>query len=195
MQIVKITQAAIFTEAVTCAMINELAVMVGMTEAQIAAAAKQDLKGGSKTVNKLSCAKLRTIVGKKLHDSVDFGDAFANGGLEVEFACLPDLEPEVDISKAGANKSTAAGNRSRAAGKFAGAYHINAKGKATLAAVQSNDPGRWEIVQHILACSTVESFLKASPAKAVKKVGSLTTASTEFNYAVRSGWVVPGVAA
>ncbi len=195
MQIVKITQSAIFTEAVTCAMIIELAAMVGMTEEQINKAGQQELKGGSKTVNKLSCAKLRTIVGKKLHDSPDFGESFANGGIEVEFTCLPDLEPEADISQAGKNKSTATGQRSRAAGKFTGAYHINAKGKATLANVQATDPGRWEIVQHILACSTVESFLKASPAKAVKKVGSLTTASTEFNYAVRSGWVVPGVAA
>jgi len=188
MQIIKITQAAIFTNAVTLPMLQELAALVGMTEAQVTAAANQQLKNASKTVDTLTFGKLRTIVAKKLHDSTDYGATFVAGDLEVEFACLPDLQ-EPDINASGKNKSTPAGNRTRAAGKFTGAYTINAKGRATLASVEQSDPGRWDIVKHILACATVEDFLKAAPPKAVKKVGSLTTASTEFNYSVRSGWV------
>lgn len=190
MQVIKITHDNLMSEEVTCPMVEELAVMVEMSAEQIAVAIKQDLRNASKNVAKLSCGKLRTIVNKRLADSVDYGDAFKTGGLEVEFECLPDLEVEPDISSAGKNKSTATGARSKATGgKFAGAYIITPKGIATLAAVEKSDPGRWEIVQHILAARSTEDFYKLSPAKAVKKVGSMTSAATELNYSVRSGWV------
>jgi hypothetical protein len=192
MQIIKTNHAAIFSTAFTYPMLEELAAFVDMTPDQIKQAASATLKGASKTVAALCAPKLRTMICKKLTEAQDYGAAFTEGNLEMEFTCLPDIvAEEQDIGNAGKNKSTVSGKRSHATGgKMSGAYTVNAKGNASLSAVEQRDAGRWEIVKHILACASVEEFAKVAPAKAIKKVGSLTTASSEFNYAVRSGWIV-----
>lgn len=196
MQIIKTTTNAIFSTAFTLEMLTELATKyIGMSQAAVDKIAKQTLNkaatgngkergnGASAGVGNLEFAKLRTVIVQKLQDSQDFGATFKTSELELEFACLPDL----DIGKAGANKRTTRANK----GSLAGAYTVTTKGVNTLKAVEQSDPGRWEIVQHIIANGDFAAYSKAAPQKAVKKVGSITTAAAEMTYAVRSGWVVP----
>ena len=69
------------------------------------------------------------------------------------------------------------------------AYTITAKGKFALGSCQGRDPGRWAIVQHLLCCTTAAAFYAAAPIKAVKQVGAVTSAKSEFGYAVKMGWL------
>lgn len=190
MQIVKVTQAAIFSEAVTLPMLAELAELVGMSMEQFTSARDGKLSKASKGMDKLTFGKLRTIVAKKLHDSTDFGATFAEGSLEVEFACLADL-PEPDINNAGKNKSTATGQRSRATGGKAalkGAYVVVKNG---LKCNAEKDPEKFAMWQHVWNCTSFEEFFKVAPAKAVTATGRIITASSEIQWAVKSGWIKP----
>lgn len=190
MQIVKITHSAIMSEAVNFAMLSELAALVGMSVEQLNNAAKGVLAKSSKNVQQLSYGKLRTIITKKLHDSVDFGATFAAGSLEVEFNCLPDIA-EPNINDAGKNKSTSSGQRSRATGgkpALKGAYVVVKNG---LKCNKEQDPEKYALWQFVWTCNTFEDFFAKAPAKAITKTGRIITASSEIQWAVKSGWIKP----
>lgn len=186
MQIIKITSSSLLSLVVTCEMVAELAAssFVGMSPEQIRSALNSDLKKPSKNMANLPCAKLRTIVAKKLTDNPDI--PFASGEFEFEFNCLPDIE--LDINEVGKNKVRKVGNKRPV---LTGNYRLSPKGRDTLRKVQENDPGRWEIVKHILENSAFEQLFKVAPTKAIKKVGSITTPSVEMSYSIKSGWVIP----
>jgi hypothetical protein len=195
MQIIKTSHSAVFSAAFTLAMLTECATKYcGMSEVAVTKLSKQVLSkvtngntrtgpGAKSGVGDLEFSKLRTVIVQKLHDSQDYGDAFKTNDLELEYTCLPDL----DIGKAGANK--ASGKTRASASKLQGAYTITDKGRAALAAVRNSDPGRWNIVQHILANNDFAAYVATAPAKEVKKVGAVTTSAAEMSYSMRSGWV------
>lgn len=167
MQIVKITTASIANAAqVTPEMISELVTKLNLTV--------KPKKG-----EEVATAQRNAVI-KALSGDNDYGNLAE--GFDFEFETLPDL----DIGNAGANK-----RGTRKTNKFSGAYKLTDKGLATLKAVEQSDPGRWEIVQHIVKSTSFEEFAKAAPVKAVKKVGAMTTAASEMAYSVRSGWVTP----
>ena len=114
MQPIIITKDSLFSEAVTCAMLREMASkLFSMSDEAIEKSASEPLTKGTKHMKELTCAKLRTILATKLANSLDdeYGQLWRNGELEVEFDHLPDL----DINKAGANtkRGGATGTRAR----------------------------------------------------------------------------------
>jgi hypothetical protein len=191
MQIIKITHASLMSEVVTVEMVAELALFVGMSAEQIMVASAQVLRGASKSVAQLTVGKLRTMVNKKLCDSIDLGELFKNGELEVEFTCLPDEEvEELDIAKAGKNKSTASGKRSTATGgigELKGSYTVvTRKGlKCTI----DTDPEKTALWDFVWNCNTFEQYFATAPKKAITRTGRIITASSEIRWAVKSGWI------
>lgn len=193
MQIVTVTKSALFSEAFTIAMLTELGSRyLGMSDEAIAKTAAATLAKPSKDMINLSYAKLRTVLATKLGNSPDYDATFKEGKLELEFDCLPDL----DIGKAGANKRTrkTAGDataKRTPVGRTprTGAYKV-AKRSGSMEA----DAGKWEIWQHVWACSSFEEYFAKSPAKGVTKTGRVITAASEMGWAIKSGWIVPEVA-
>lgn len=194
MQIVTVTKSALFSEAFTIAMLTEVGVRyLGMSEEAVTKTATATLAKASKTMANVSYAKLRTVIATKLGNHPDYNDTFNSGELQLEFDCLPDL----DIGKAGANKRTrkttstgeAATKRATGATPRTGAYKV-AKRSGSMEA----DPGKWEIWQHVWACSSFEEYFAKSPAKGVTKTGRVITAASEMGWAIKSGWIVPEVA-
>lgn len=179
---VTITRDSILSAAVTCDMLVELAVShCGYTADVAKDLATKTLSRPSKLLQGLDCAKLRTIVAQKLELIAGFTD----GVFSHCFVCLKD-EADEDISKAGANTGGV-----RRGSKLAGAYYV-AK-KPTSASVLGGDAGKWEIWQHVWNCASFEEFFKAAPAKGVTSTNRPISASTEINWAVKSGWIVAGV--
>ena len=195
MQIVTVTKSALFSEAFTFAMLTEVAVRyLGMSDEAVAKTATATLAKASKTVANVSYAKLRTVIATKLGNHPDYNDTFNSGELQLEFDCLPDL----DISKAGANKRTRktapageATTKRAPAGRTprTGAYKV-----AKRSGSMETDAGKWEIWQHVWSCSSFEEYFTKSPAKGVTKTGRVITAASEMGWAIKSGWIVPEVA-
>lgn len=204
MQVIKITAAAFLTEAVTCEQVVQIALALGMTQTYCDTMLAQSLKGasrgngragkgGSNGVGNLTCAKLRTIVMKKLSEPNDLVSDFATGnGFDFEFTgpSFPDetAAPEQDINKAGANKR---GTGAPRASKLTGGYVVVKKG---LKCTAEQDPEKYAMWQHVWNCSSFEQFFAAAPAKAITKTGRIITAASEMGWAVKSGWVKPVVA-
>lgn len=191
MQIIKINHTNLMSEVVTCDMVVEIATMIGMTQEQIETAAKQDLRNASKSVAKLTCAKLRTIVNKKLQDSQEYGDMFKGTGVEIEFACLPDLEIEPDINTAGKNKSTPSGQRSGATGGKAAMVGPYTVVKCGLKCNVDTDPEKYAMWQFVWSCKSFEEFFAKAPKKAITRTGRIISASSEISWALKSGWIKP----
>jgi hypothetical protein len=189
MQAIIVTKTAILTEAVTCAMLREMAVkLFAYSEEAVDKLMSQDLSKPSKLMAGLTCTKLRTVLMKKLDDSTDdeYGQLWRDGALEVEFDHLPDLD--LDIGKAGANTKKAGGAKRS---KLAGVYHIGKK--PTSASVLGGDAGKWEIWEHIWNCTSFEEYFQKAPTKALTtKTNRLITPSMEMNWAVKCGWVIAG---
>jgi hypothetical protein len=187
MQTRSVTQSAIFSAEFTRAMLVELAVGCGFyTEEAANKLANQDLSKPSKTMASLDCAKLRTVLDKKLHDAAeeDFGH-YKTGEMDYDFNCLPDL----DIGNAGKNtkrerKAADPSQPKAPKSKLAGAYNIVKK-----AGNAEADAGKWEIWSHIWSCSSFEEFFAQCPAKAMTKTGRVVTASSEIQWAIKSGWI------
>lgn len=187
MQPIIVTKDSLFSEAVTCAMLREMASkLFQMSDEAIEKSASEPLTKGTKHMKELTCAKLRTILATKLANSPDdeFGQLWRNGELEVEFDHLPDL----DIGKAGANtkRGGAAGTRPT---KLVGEYHVVKK-----SGTADKDPGKWAIWEHVWACSSFEDFFKAAPAKSTTATNRVISASSEIQWALKSGWIKAGKA-
>jgi hypothetical protein len=203
MQVIKVTSAAFFTEAVTCEQVCQIALGLGLTQDYVDAMLAQSLKGaskgnggkgkgGSNGVGNLSCAKLRTIVMQKLTQPNDLVSNFADpaGSFEFEFTGpnFPDLAPEQDINAAGSNKK-ASGARPRSTnGKLSGAYVVV---KCGLKCTEQSDPEKYALWQHVWTSGTFEQYFANAPKKAVTCTGRIITASSEMLWAVKCGWVKP----
>lgn len=187
MQTRSVTQSALFSAAFTRDMLIELA--VGCEFYTLEAATKladATLSKPSKTMANLDCAKLRTVLDKKLHDAPEdqFGH-YKTGEMDFDFQCLPDL----DIGRAGANTKRQTADKGDKAprqpkSKLSGAYRTVKK-----AGNAEADAGKWEIWQHVWNCASFEEFFAAAPVKAVTKTGRVITASSEINWALKSGWI------
>ena len=192
MQEVTITRAAITSEAFTLDMLREVAIkLLGKSEEWFTKMAEGTLSKPSKAYANLSYNKLRTTLDKLLTDSPaeEYGELYAKGELTWEFECLPDL----DIGNAGKNnkrerKATDGATKTRAS-KLAGEYEVVKK-----AGNAETDAGKWEIWQHVWTCTSFEEFFAKAPAKAVTKTGRVVTASSEIQWAIKSGWIKPKAA-
>lgn len=201
MQVIKVTASTFLTEAVTCTMVQQLAIALGKSQEYIDKMLAQSLKGaskgngrtgkgGSNGVGDLSCAKLRTIVMKLLSEPNDLvADWTTGGSFEFEFTGpeFPDAAAEPDINKAGANK----GARKSQASKLSGAYKVAKQG---LKCTQEQDPEKYAMWQFVWTCTSFEEYFAKAPAKAVTKTGRIITAASEMAWAVKSKWIVPVVA-
>jgi hypothetical protein len=185
MQTVSVTRTALFSVEFTRAMLIELA--VGCKFYTVEAAIKladQTLAKAGKTMAALDCAKLRTILDKKLTDAPDdqFGH-YKTGEMDYDFECLADL----DIGKAGANtKRGGASAPRKSSSKLAGAYTVVKK-----SGVAEKDEGKWAIWQHVWSCTTFEEFFAKAPTKSVTKTDRVISAASEINWAIKSGWIAP----
>ncbi len=144
MQAIIVTKDTLFSEAVTCAMLREMASkLFSMSDEAIEKSASEPLTKGTKHMKELTCAKLRTILATKLANSSN--DEYGQLWRE--------------------NNPTNGG-----------------------------DAGMWEIWQHIWNCTSFEDYFAKCPAKGIKSggKGSAISASSEMNYAVRSGFIVLG---
>lgn len=189
MQMVNITASTIFNAvAVTQEMLYELAAspFVGYSQDAIGKLATQKLAKGSKHMQDLPMAKLRTCVVQRLQDNNDINVAFKAGTFVFEFNCLQ----EPDINQAGTNKQRrASGGKRQQAGAYTGAYVVaNRNG---LKCTAETDPGKWAIWQHVWACNSFEEFFAKAPQKSVTKTQRVITAYSEINWAVKSGWIKP----
>lgn len=186
MQAIIVTKDSLFSEAVTCAMLREMAVkLFGMSESAVDQLMEEPLTKGTKTMKALACAKLRTILATKLANSSadEYGELWAKGELEVEFDHLPDL----DISKAGANTKRTNGGGAKS--KLSGEYHV------VKARDMSKDAGKQAIWEHVWACKSFEDFFAKSPAKSTTSAtGRVISASSEIQWALKSGWIKVGPA-
>jgi hypothetical protein len=191
MQTRSVTQSALFSTAFTRDMLIELAVGCQFYSAEAATKlADQQLSKPSKTMANLDCAKLRTVLDKKLHDAAeeDFGH-YKTGEMDFDFNCLPDL----DIGNAGRNtkrerKAADPSAPKVARSTLAGGYQV-AKRPAS-PSVNGGDEGKWEIWQHVWNCVSFEEYFAAAPAKAVTtKTGRVVTASSCIHWALKSGWI------
>lgn len=204
MQVIKITSAAFLTEAVTCEQVVQIALALGLSQVYCDKMLSQSLsgaskgnggkgKGGSSGVGNLSCAKLRTIVMKKLQEPNDLVTDFAsaNGSFDFEFTgpSFPDLAPEQDINAAGKNKR---GTGAPRASKLTGAYTVVKQG---LKCTAEQDAEKFALWQHVWNCNSFEQYFAVAPTKAITKTGRIITAASEMAWAVKSGWVKPVVAA
>ena len=206
MQVRLVSHDTLFSADITREMLIELAVdAYGYTKAAAEKLASQALRtkvaqesNGTEPRGRnressadLECAKLRTILDQKAHaDDFPYGHAYVTGTWKYEFQCLPDVkpapkakaEPDLDISKAGANT-----RKGGARSKLTGAYEIVKRSGPTA----ESDPAKWEIWQHVWANTSFEAFFKAAPAKGLTKTGRLITAASEIQWAVKSGWIKP----
>ena len=185
MQTMLTTKSSIMNNQFTRAMLGEtMTKYFSKTEAEIDTLAEQVITKPPKGMQDLDFLKLRMALVKELEHHEDYSETFKSGELELEYACLPDLF----VTKEN-ERIPGAGRKSK--NNIKEAYLVTAKGRETLVKVEERDPGRWEIVKHILNSKTLQEFEFSAPAKATKKCGSETTALVEFHYAARSGWVVP----
>lgn len=186
MQAIIVTKDTLFSEAVTCAMLREMAAkLFEMSEEDITKLASEPLTKGTKHIKDLTCAKLRTVLATKLANSPDdeFGGLWANGELEVEFNHLPDLD--LNINKAGANTKSASSGGAKS--KLSGEYHV------VKVVPQDKDAGKQEIWQHVWSCTSFEDFFAKSPVKgATTATNRVISASSEIGYAVKVGWIKVG---
>ena len=185
MQTILTTKASILSEAVTCAMLIELATKhLGYTPEAAQKMAEQKLNKGSKYMVQLTCAKLRTIIVQKLEDSEEYGAPFKTNELMMEYDCLPDL----DMGNAGANSRRAGGGRKAATGELKGAYTVVKRG---LKCTAESDPAKFALWQLIFGGSSFEEVFKAAEPKYVTKTGRIITPTSEFRWALKQGWIVP----
>lgn len=191
MQVVKITYADFFNATVvTPAMVEELALGLGMTQAQVAklklaTLAKASGGRGGKSNGAGDCpdAKLRTVVLNKLSNTNDIVSSFTHGNsFEYEFKHLPDEQPAADP----APKAKAPAKRN---GKLSGAYKVVRKDG--LRCTQESDPEKFALWQFVWNCNTFEEYFAKAPAKAVTRTGRIITASSEMLWAIKCGWIVP----
>lgn len=202
MQVRLITKDFIQSAACTVEILKEIAVKLGYTQAAADKMATQPLKTrdaakangttgtkpGSSHAADLPGAKLRTILLHKFAaNDCEYGCDFAKGELTMEIHCLPDL----DIGKAGsANKKAGATGPRR--GKLTGEYKV-VKCTKPNGPTNGGDAGMWEIWKHIWECTSFEEYFAKCPAKGVKSggKGSVISASSEMNYAIKCGFIVP----
>jgi hypothetical protein len=179
-----VTRDAILSADFTRDMLVELAVAhCGYAANTANELADKTLSKPSKLMAGLDCQKLRTVLCQKLEQVAGFTD----GKFTHTFVCLKaDPEPDLDINAAGKNTGGAARSS-----KLSGAYYV-AK-KSTSASVSGGDEGKWAIWQHIWNCSSFEEYFAKCPPKSTKKSGTIISAASEMNYAVRTGMIVPGV--
>ena len=183
MQKLNITKSFILSAECTLEILREVALKcLHCTDAAINKLAGQPLKGASKDVEKLDHPKLRTVILTKFgNDNCEYGAKFASGELFVSIDHLPDLE--LDMGKAGENTKKTSAKR---ASKLAGAYVV------VKARDMSGDEGKQAIWKFVWECSTFEDFFAKAPGKSVtSKTGRLITASSEIQWAVKSGWIKP----
>lgn len=201
MQAIIVTKDTLFTEAVTCAMLREMAIkLFGKSAEWVDQMEAKVLKSGGIHINKtkenrtgelLSYCALRKALATLLGNSSDdeYGQLWRTGALEVEFDHLPDL----DIGNAGKNTKRASTGTAGPRSKLTGAYYV-AKRPAS-ASVNDGDAGKWEIWQHVWTCTSFEEYFAKAPKKGfTSATNRAITASTEINWAVKSGWIKPGVA-
>ncbi len=190
MQEVTVTRAALTSEFFTLDMLSEVAMrMFAKGEDWVKKMAEGTLSKPSKAYASLSYNKLRTTLDKLLTDSPadEYGELYAKGELTWEFECLPDL----DIGNAGKNtkrerKASTSDVPKTKRSKLSGAYTVAKK-----AGVADKDEGKWAIWQHVWSCTSFEEYFAKAPTKSVTATGRLITASSEINWAVKSGWIVP----
>lgn len=195
MQVVKVTRDYIFSESCTLEVLMEIATKpeaeggVGMSQdaaEKLAKAAlqKASISNGRKSsgIGDLPAPKLRTVIVQKLQDHKDNGQVFKDNALQLEINCLPDL----DISKAGANK-TKTGPRGTSA-PLTGPYKVV---KVGVKCTMETDPGKYEIWQHVWTSDSFEQYFHAAPKKAVTKTGRIITAASEIRWAIKAGWIKP----
>jgi hypothetical protein len=134
----------------------------------------------SKILAGLDCPKLRTALIQKFE--VMYPDFTEKGFMYNE----QKVEEDLDIGKAGANNKRKSGGR---ASSLKGEYEIVKKtGNA------ESDEGKWAIWQHVWACKSFEEFFAVAPVKSITKTGRVITASSEIQWALKSGWIKPKVA-
>lgn len=182
-------------QVVTPAMVQEIALALGMTQVAIDKLLSQKLSkpsgnGRAKSSGMQDCldAKLRTVVLTKLQNANDLVSDFSHGNsFDFEFAHLADEQPEPDINAAGQNnakRQTRKGN-----GKLSGAYVVVKKDG--LRCTQESDPEKFALWQHVWNSGTFEQYFAQAPAKAVTRTGRIITASSEMLWAIKCGWVKP----
>lgn len=196
MQAIIVTKDSLFSEAVTCAMLREMAVkLFGKSEPWLTEMENKVLKSGGIYVGKskenrtgtlLTCCALRKALATMLGNSSDdeYGELWAKGELEVEFDHLPDL----DISKAGANTKRASTGAAgpRKTGVLKGAY------KVVKMRDMSKDEGKQAIWKHVWECTTFEDYFAKCPTKSMtSSTNRIISASSEIQWALKSGWIVP----
>lgn len=207
MQVIKVTSAAFLTESVTCEMVCQLAKALGLSQEYIDKMLAQDLKGaskgngrvgkgGSNGVGNLSCAKLRTIVMKKLSEPNELVTDFASptGSFDFEFTGdkFPDEQPQPDINAAGKNKKGTGARPAAPRANLSGAYVVVKRG---LKCTQEQDPEKYAMWQHVWNSGTFEQYFANAPKKAVTKTNRIITAASEMAWAIKSGWVKPAPSA
>lgn len=203
MQVIKVTSAAFLTETVTCEMVCQLAKALGLSQDYIDTMLAQSLKGaskgngrsgkgGSNGVGNLSCAKLRTVVMKKLSEPNDLVTDFAspNGSFEFEFTgeSFPDAPVQPDINAAGKNKKGTGARPAAPRTNLSGAYVVVKRG---LKCTAEQDPEKAALWQFVWESGTFEQYFAKAPKKAVTKTGRIITAASEMAWAIKSGWVKP----
>ena len=195
MQIITVTKSTVFSVHFSLEMLTEVcSKYLKMSDEAIAKLARQTLAKPSKDLRDIPYAKLRTVVATKLGNDPDYADAFNAGQLQLDFECLPDL----DMGKAGSNTKRSSGSGKRAPAHSGavpreGAYKVIKRPASP--SVNGGHAGKWEIWQHIWACTSFEEFFAKCPAKAVKSDKSIITASSEMRWALKQGWIAPVEAA
>lgn len=187
MQEVTITKSALFSAAFTRDMLLEVAVkLCGYSMEAAVKLADSKLAKPSKLMAGLEAAKLRTVLDQKLSQSPDeeYGELYRTEALTWEFECLPDL----DIGNAGRNtkRNTGGATGAKRASKLSGAYEVVKK-----AGNAEADEGKWAIWQYVWNCVSFEEYFAHAPAKSVTKTGRVISASSEIQWAVKSGWIKP----
>lgn len=179
MQTILINKTALFSAAVTRAMLLELAVTCKFYTAEAAEAmADATLSKPSKLLSTLECPKLRTILDQKLTQSSDdeYGQLYKSDQFNFDFMCLADIE--LDIGSAGKNSGTRSSTS-----KLTGNYEV-------VKVHASNDEGKDAIWSHIWTCTSFEEFFKAAPAKGfTSKTNRAISASSEIGWALKSKWI------
>lgn len=185
MQTIRTTKSAILSAAFTCDMLKELAVSyLGYSQEAADKMATQTLSKASKDVAKLDCQKLRTTLLQKLEQSADYGETFKSGELDLDYACLPDL----DMGNAGKNSRRAGGGRKSVTGDLKGAYEVVKRG---LKCTADTDPEKFALWELIWGNTSFEAVFAAASPKYVTKTGRVITPTSELRWAVKSGWIKP----
>lgn len=202
MQIRKVAYSDFFNASVvTPAMVQQLALGLGMSQAAIDKLAKQQLAKasggrGGRTNGAGDCpdAKLRTVVLNKLQHENDLVSNFTHGVVfEYEFngPDFPDETPEPDINAAGQNnaRKQRAPKQGGNGAVQQGAYRVVKTNG--LKCTAESDPEKFALWQILFSCNTFEEYYAKAPKKAVTRTQRIITAASEMGWALKSGWVVP----